>query len=72
VIGKAKCTECGGTKTLIVRGKGFWSKCLSCGFEEWEWELGDDPDYLRYLAKRYGVTVEDLINALGCDFLLFE
>lgn len=64
LLGKATCRECKGTKTLVVKGQGFWSKCLDCGFQEWEWEFGDNPEYLEHLAKEYSVTVEDLKNAL--------
>ena len=65
MLGKAKCNECGGTKTLEIRGEGeIWSRCLSCGFQEWEWVFGDNPDYLQHLAQTYGVTVDDIKQAL--------
>ena len=64
MLGKARCKECGGVKTLVVKGSGFWSKCLKCGMEEWEWEHGDNPEYLRELAEEYGVSVQQLWDAL--------
>jgi len=65
MLGQATCNECEGVKTLEVRGKGeLWSRCLKCGFEEWEWLHGDDPEYLNLLAERYGVSVAEIKQAL--------
>jgi len=65
MLGHAPCLECGGTKTLEIRGQGeIWSRCLTCGFEECEWIFGDNPDYLQHLAQHYHVTVDDIKKAL--------
>jgi hypothetical protein len=66
-MGKADCNECGGkgTKVLIIDQRGIWSKCKRCGFMEWEWQTGDNIDYLNYLTKRYGITTEQLLSAIS-------
>jgi len=67
MVGKSDCGECGGkgTRTLIIdRVRGVFSKCSRCGFWEWEWTYGDSLDYLEYLAKRYGITYKQLIEAI--------
>jgi hypothetical protein len=61
-IGSSKCNECGGVKVLEIRNKVIYSKCLNCGFTEWEWSTGDSLGYLRYLSKLYKVDYEDLVK----------
>ena len=63
-IGKADCGECGGKGTvhLAITHKGIWSYCEKCGYAEWEWTLGDNPKYLGYLARRFGVPVDELVK----------
>ncbi|MEM3506699.1 MAG: hypothetical protein QXT31_03490 [Candidatus Bathyarchaeia archaeon] len=65
MLGKAICKECGGTKTLEIRNKQeIWSKCLSCGFTEWEWMCGDNPEYLKQLAETYGIMENEIRKEL--------
>jgi hypothetical protein len=65
MLGQAKCNECGGTKTLEIKGEGeIWSRCLSCGFQECEWIFGDNPEYLQHLAQEYAITIDDIKQAL--------
>jgi len=66
-LGKADCNECEGegTKVLIIDERGIWSKCKRCNFMEWEWQTGDSIDYLKYLAKRYNISVEELLQAVA-------
>jgi hypothetical protein len=65
-IGQRDCYECGGkgTVTLLIDKRGIWSRCERCKFTEWEWTWGDNPEYLDYLAKRFGVKREDLEKKL--------
>ena len=71
MLGKARCEECGGTKTLEVvadkyTGQGLIrSRCLNCGFIEDIWLFGDEPAYLNKLAIEYGITVLQLKKALA-------
>ena len=66
-LGHSDCNECGGKDTvvLVIRRDGVWSKCLRCGFMEWEWSYGDSIDYLEYLAKEYHISKKALFSALG-------
>jgi len=65
ILGKGYCNECSNkSKVLIVSDGNIWSKCRKCGFTEWEWRVGDDKGYLRYLAERYNVSLEDILEAL--------
>jgi len=70
VLGKARCSECGGTKVLVItkcpyENQGLiYSRCLDCGFTEDEWRFGDNPEYLEHLAKTYGVSVEQIDYAV--------
>jgi hypothetical protein len=32
---------------------------------EWEWQTGDPLSYLKYLAERYNVTAEQILEALA-------
>ena len=62
------CNECKReTRILEARDQGLWVKCLSCGFEEWEWQFSDDPAYLEYLAKRHKTTVKAIWQALKTE-----
>jgi len=63
-LGEAGCNKCGGRRTLIINTMGIFSRCGDCGFTEWEWTWGDDPEYLDYLSKHYGVSRDDLFKAL--------
>jgi len=66
-LGRGDCNECGGkaTKQLIVDRRGVWSKCNRCQLMEWEWQTGDPLSYLKYLAERYNVTAEQILEALA-------
>jgi len=65
-MAKANCNECGSENSvsLIITRKGIFSKCEVCGYTEWEWAIGDNPDYLNYLAKRFKIPVERIIAKL--------
>jgi len=66
VLGKAYCGMCDSedSKVLIIRNGNIYSKCQRCGFVEWEWQKGDSFDYLKYLAERYDVPLEELLKAI--------
>jgi hypothetical protein len=65
VLGKSKCNECEkGERKLIINEDGIFSKCFTCGFTEWEWSWGDNIDYLKYLAERYGIDLKILLEKL--------
>jgi len=66
VLGWSYCNECGcdRCKRLIVNPRGVFSKCLKCGFGEWEWAPGDGVEYLKYLADRYGIELKTLLEAI--------
>lgn len=66
-LGYADCNECEGknTKVLVIDQRGIWSKCKRCNFLEWEWQTGDSIDYLKYLAERYNITDEQLLEAIS-------
>jgi ribosomal protein L37AE/L43A len=67
IIGHADCYECGqknAKRLLIIRGRGIWSECKFCGCGEWEWAYGDSLDYLHYLAKKYRVKYEQILEGL--------
>ena len=63
-LGEAECGECGGKRFLLITSRGIFSVCERCGFVEWEWMVGDSPEYLDYLSERYGVSKRDIIMAL--------
>jgi len=72
VLGSRVCNECeGGKVVLFFTEDGIFSKCLDCGFTEWEWTWGDNPDYLEYLARVYGVSIERIYEELR-KVLLFR
>jgi len=73
-LGSKDCNECGSedSVTLLFDRKGIWSRCRMCGFTEWEWTWGDNPDYLRYLSTLYGVTLEEILKALDKVLELFK
>jgi len=65
-LGKpALCNECETeNRVLELRGQYLWSRCLNCGFEECEWMFTDDPEYLKGLAKEYGITFKEIWEAV--------
>jgi ribosomal protein S27AE len=66
-VGKARnCNECGGEGTVFLYAtpKGLWSHCSRCKFTEWEWRLGDNKEYLSYLADNFKCGVDDIVRAL--------
>ncbi len=70
ILGSSICNECGGTKVLVIKRDLYAkqglisSRCLKCGFQEDEWLFGDNPEYLEHLAQTYGVSVEQIKQAL--------
>jgi len=65
-VGRADCCECLGiaTKVLLFDRNGIWSRCTNCGFTEWEWTWGDNPEYLEYLSSLYGVPKKEIVMKL--------
>jgi hypothetical protein len=66
-VGRARdCNECGGDGTVFLYAtpNGLWSHCSRCKFTEWEWKLGDNKEYLTYLADNFKCGVDDIVRAL--------
>jgi len=55
------------SKRLIVTPRGIYSKCFRCGMVEWEWAPGDSFRYIEYLARKYQIEVEDLLEAIDSE-----
>jgi len=65
-LGRAKCYECDTENKVLVISRGnIYSLCKNCGYSEWEWAMGDNLDYLTYLAERYKVDLTEIKKAVG-------
>lgn len=66
-LGRRNCNECGAKDSVVLRivGKSIFSICKACGFYEYEWEVGDSIEYLKYLEEIFGLKKGTLLKRMS-------